>query len=89
MGVKDSEGAARFFDFGELPFPEESLLKKIIRWLFSRFIGWLFPKWFPRNIKAYHKEKISRREKLLGKKVGYETIISDLMAISNGMLVKN
>jgi methylaspartate mutase epsilon subunit len=62
MGVKDSEGAARFFDFGQLPFDRE--------------------------IREYHQEKIEEREKQRGKHVGYETIINDMMAISNGVIVK-
>jgi methylaspartate mutase epsilon subunit len=61
MGVKDSEGAARFFDFGELPFDRE--------------------------IMDYHKEKIRERESRIRKQVGYETIINDMMAISNGAIV--
>jgi len=61
MGVKDYEGAARFFDFGDLPFDKEII--------------------------EFHKEKIARRESELGKKVGYETIISDLTAIGNGGLL--
>lgn len=61
MGVKDSEGAARFFDFGELPFDRE--------------------------IMDYHREKIRERESRIGKQVGYETIINDMMAISNGAIV--
>jgi methylaspartate mutase epsilon subunit len=58
MGVKDHEGAARFFDFGDLPFDNEII--------------------------DFHKEKIAKREKQIGKKVGYETIVNDMMAISRG-----
>lgn len=58
LGVKDCEGAARFFDSGDLPLTDE--------------------------IKEFHKEKISEREKHMGKKVGYEEIINDMTAISNG-----
>ncbi len=61
LGVKDHEGAARFFDKGDLPFCDEIL--------------------------NFHKSKISEREKILNKKIGYETIIADMTAISNGSLL--
>ncbi|HLP59847.1 MAG TPA: hypothetical protein VK186_13490 [Candidatus Deferrimicrobium sp.] len=61
MGVKNSKGAARFFDFGKLPFADnqEDRIGKQVSYKSDRG------------------------------KVGYETIISDMMAISNGALVKN
>jgi methylaspartate mutase epsilon subunit len=61
MGVKDGEGAARFFDFGDLPFDKEII--------------------------AFHNDKIAKREKQVGKKVGYETVINDMTAISMGALL--
>ena len=61
MGVKDSEGAIRYFSTGNLPFSKE--------------------------IVDYHKEKIAQREKIQGKKVGYDTLVYDLNAVSNGYLV--
>jgi methylaspartate mutase epsilon subunit len=61
MGIKDANGAARFFDCGDLPFDKE--------------------------IVDFHKEKIAQREKQIGKKIGYETIIKDLTAISLGAIL--
>lgn len=58
LGVKDAGGAARFFDFGDLPFDSE--------------------------IREFHRKKVSERESLIAKKIGYETIINDMTAISNG-----
>ena len=61
LGVKDSEGALRYFETGNLPFSKE--------------------------IVDYHKEKIAQREKKQGIKVGYDTLVSDLYAVSKGYLV--
>ena len=61
LGVKDSEGAIRYFNTGNLPFSKE--------------------------IVDYHKEKILEREKKQGITVGYDTIVSDLYAVSKGVLV--
>jgi len=61
LGVKDSEGAVRYFNTGNLPFTNEII--------------------------DYHKEKIALREKQQGIKVGYDTIVSDLYAVSKGYLV--
>ena len=61
LGVKDSEGAIRYFNTGNLPFSNEII--------------------------DYHKEKITQREKTQGIKVGYDTLVSDLYAISKGYLV--
>lgn len=61
MGVKDAEGAARFFDIGELPFDKEII--------------------------DFHKYKIAEREKQLGKRVDYETVVKDLTAMSMGALL--
>ena len=61
LGIKDSEGAIRYFETGNLPFSKEIL--------------------------DYHKEKIAEREKKQGIKVGYDTLVDDLYAISKGYLV--
>ena len=62
MGVKDSEGAIRYLDHGNLPFTKDIL--------------------------EFHKDKIRAREMKTGKKVNYETLVSDLMAVSKGVLVE-
>lgn len=62
MSMKDSEGAIRYFDTGNLPFTKEII--------------------------DYHKEKIADRERKLGTKVTYDTLLLDLMAVSKGYLVK-
>jgi len=61
LGVKDSEGAVRYFNTGNLPFSKEII--------------------------DYHKEKIAEREKKQGMKVGYDTLVNDLYAVSKGYLV--
>ena len=61
LGIKDSEGAIRYFNTGELPFSKEII--------------------------DYHKEKIAQRELKQGIKVGYDTLIDDLTAVSKGYLV--
>jgi methylaspartate mutase epsilon subunit len=61
MSIKDSEGAIRYFDTGNLPFTKE--------------------------IVDYHKEKIAEREKKLGTKVNYDTLLLDLLSVSKGYLV--
>ena len=43
---------------------------------------------FSKDIVDYHKEKIAEREKKQGKKVNYETLVSDLLAVSKGFLVQ-
>ncbi len=62
MGIKDSQGALRYFNHGNLPFPKEVI--------------------------DFHKGKIAEREKLKGKKLDYETLVSDLLAVSKGVLVE-
>ncbi len=62
LGIKDCEGAIRYYDTGNLPFPKE--------------------------IVEYHKGKIIEREIKRGKKIDYETLISDLLSISKGYLVQ-
>jgi methylaspartate mutase epsilon subunit len=42
---------------------------------------------FPKEIVDYHKEKISARETKTGKKIDYEMLIDDLLAVSKGYLV--
>lgn len=62
MGIKDSEGAIRYFRTGNLPFSKEII--------------------------DYHKEKIAQREMKRGEKINYETLVSDLLAVSKGYLVQ-
>jgi len=62
MGVKDSEGAVRYLNHGNLPFTNEIL--------------------------EFHKGKIAEREKKRGREVNYETVVSDLLSISRGLLVE-
>ena len=61
LGIKDSEGAVRYFNTGELPFTKEII--------------------------DYHKEKIAQRESKQGRKLGYDTLVDDLNAVSKGYLV--
>lgn len=61
LGIKDSEGAIRYYNIGNLPFSKEII--------------------------EYHKEKIEQREKKQGKTINYETLVSDLLAVSKGYLV--
>ncbi|MDC7231901.1 MAG: methylaspartate mutase subunit E [Spirochaetales bacterium] len=42
---------------------------------------------FSREIKDFHREKIEAREKILGEKVSYDTIIQDMTAISAGSIL--
>ena len=42
---------------------------------------------FTKEIIDYHKAKIEDREKKMGRKVDYETLVDDLMAVSRGYLV--
>jgi methylaspartate mutase epsilon subunit len=62
MSIKDSEGAIRYLNHGNLPFT--------------------------RDILKFHKNKIAEREKTRGKKLDYETLVSDLFAVSKGVLVE-
>jgi methylaspartate mutase epsilon subunit len=62
LAVKDTEGAIRYFNIGNLPFTKE--------------------------IADYHKEKIAARETKLGKKINYEIVLQDLLAVSKGLLVE-
>jgi methylaspartate mutase epsilon subunit len=43
---------------------------------------------FTKEMVDFHKEKISDREKKIGKKLGYEELVSDLLAVSKGVLVE-
>jgi methylaspartate mutase epsilon subunit len=43
---------------------------------------------FTRDILKFHKDKIAEREKTKGKKLDYETLVSDLFAVSKGVLVE-
>ena len=62
MGIKDKEGALRYLNHGNLPFPKE--------------------------VVEFHKGKIAEREKARGKKLDYETLVADLLAVSKGVLVE-
>jgi methylaspartate mutase epsilon subunit len=44
---------------------------------------------FTKEILEFHKEKIAEREKSQGKKVDYDTVVSDIAAISRGSLLLN
>lgn len=59
MGVKDSHGAVRYLDCGNLPFTKETM--------------------------EFHRGKIAEREKSLGKKADYDTVVADIRAIANGL----
>ena len=61
LGIKDSDGAIRYFNTGNLPFTQEII--------------------------DYHKDKIAQREIKQGIKVGYDTLVNDLYAVSKGYLV--
>jgi methylaspartate mutase epsilon subunit len=58
MGVKDSQGAVRYLNCGNLPFDND--------------------------IVEFHREKITAREKSLGKTANYDRVVSDIRAIANG-----
>jgi len=58
LGVKDASGAARFYDYGNLPLDNELI--------------------------DFHKQKLAEREFQLGKIISYDTIISDMTAVSEG-----
>ena len=62
MGIKDSEGAIRYLNHGNLPFTNDIL--------------------------EFHRSKIMEREKKKGKKLDYEILVSDLLAVSKGVLVE-
>jgi methylaspartate mutase epsilon subunit len=62
MGIKDSEGAIRYLNHGNLPFTNDIL--------------------------EFHRSKIMGRERKKGKKLDYETLVSDLLAVSKGVLVE-
>ena len=61
LGVRDSQGACRYVEFGNLPIPEE--------------------------IKDFHREKVTAREKAEGRKMDYYVAIDDFWAIRKGALV--
>jgi methylaspartate mutase epsilon subunit len=44
---------------------------------------------FTKEILEFHKEKIAEREKAQGKKVDYDTVVSDIVAMSRGSLLLN
>lgn len=61
LGVRDSKGACRYLDFGNLPLPND--------------------------IKDFHRQKVTEREKKEGKKIDYHTVVQDLWAFSKGKIV--
>lgn len=62
MGIKDSKGAIRYLNHGNLPFTDEIL--------------------------EFQSGKLREREKIKGKKLDYEILVSDLLAVSKGVLVE-
>jgi methylaspartate mutase epsilon subunit len=44
---------------------------------------------FTKEIVEFHEEKIAEREKAQGKKVDYDTVVSDIVAMSRGSLLLN
>jgi methylaspartate mutase epsilon subunit len=62
MGIKDSEGAIRYLNHGNLPFTNDIL--------------------------EFQRNKIMEREKKKGKKLDHEILVSDLLAVSKGVLVE-
>jgi methylaspartate mutase epsilon subunit len=42
---------------------------------------------FTKEILEFHKEKIAEREKVQGKEVDYDTVVSDIVALSRGSLL--
>ena len=63
MGIKDAQGAYRYLNHGNLPFPREVI--------------------------NFNQDKLRQREKASGKKLDYEILVDDLMAVSKGFLVSN
>ena len=61
LGVRDSTGACRYLEFGNLPIPKE--------------------------IKEFHREKITERERAEGRKIDYQVAVEDLWALSKGTIV--
>ncbi len=62
MGIKDSEGAIRYLNRGNIPFTDDII--------------------------EFHQSRIAEREKKKGRKLDYETLVSDLLAVSKGVLVE-
>jgi methylaspartate mutase epsilon subunit len=62
MSIKDTQGALRYLNHGNLPFTQDIL--------------------------DFHKGKIAERETIKGKKLDYETLVSDLLAVSKGVLTE-
>jgi methylaspartate mutase epsilon subunit len=61
LGIKDADGAFRYYQTGNLPFTKEVI--------------------------EYHREKIVERERIQGRKIDYETVVGDLLAVSQGRLL--
>jgi len=62
LGVRDAEGAVRYYDTGNIPFPNDII--------------------------EFHKEKIAERSKKEGRKVDYNTVVYDLLAVGEGTFLK-
>ena len=62
LGVRDAEGAVRYYDTGNIPFPPE--------------------------IKEFHREKLAQRSTKEARKVDYNTVVYDLLAIGEGAFLK-
>jgi methylaspartate mutase epsilon subunit len=60
LGIRDSQGACRYLDFGNLPIPEE--------------------------VKEFHREKVSERERAEGRKMDLKVVIEDFWAFSKGKI---
>ncbi len=61
MGVRDAQGAVRWFDYGNLPFGKDII--------------------------EFHKEKIAERERKRGREIDFDTLVDDIVALSEGSLV--
>jgi methylaspartate mutase epsilon subunit len=61
LGIRDSRGACRYLQFGNLPFSDE--------------------------IKDFHREKVTEREKAEGRKMDYDVVIEDFWAFSRGRII--
>jgi methylaspartate mutase epsilon subunit len=58
LGVRDAEGAVRYFDTGNIPFPKDII--------------------------QFHEEKIAKRSRKEDRKVDYNTLVYDILAVGEG-----